>query len=74
MKRRHAHSLRRRYGRGRGRGYSHGCSLGPQAITRPVGRGLYEVVVVDRHGNVLRKLAHRVPYRNALAIVLRRHG
>ncbi len=62
--RRKRHALRRRYGR----------TLGPQAITRPAGRGRYDVIVVDNRGEVLRTLARRIPLRYAQTIIRSRHG
>lgn len=61
MKRRR---LRSRYGR----------TMGPQAITRPAGGGLYDVVVVDSKGTVLETLHRRLPLGVARKVVARRHS
>lgn len=53
------HRLRRRYGR----------SLGPQAITRPAGRGLVDVLLVDSRGHTLRTLRRGVTYATAVRLI-----
>ncbi len=58
--------LRKRHGR-------RGHALGPQAITRPAGGGLYDVVLVDGHGSVLETLHRRLPYGVARKVIARRH-
>jgi len=60
--------LRKRHGRGR-----HGRALGPQAITRPAGAGLYDVVIVNGRGDVLETLHRRLPYGAARKVIARRH-
>ena len=57
-------ALRRRYGR---------AISGPQAISRPVGGGMYAVIEVDGKGTTLRTLARRVPYSLA-KVIIRKHG
>ena len=57
-------ALRRRYGR---------AISGPQAISRPVGGGRYDVIEVDGKGTTLRTLARRVPYGLA-KVIIRKHG
>jgi hypothetical protein len=57
MKRRRA--LHRRYGR----------AFGPQAITRPAGRGLYDVIEVDSRGHTLRTLKRGVTYGKAAQFI-----
>lgn len=44
----------------------HGRSLGPQAITRPVGGGMFDVLLVDSKGHTLRTLARKVTRASAL--------
>lgn len=51
--------LRRRYGR----------ALGPQAITRPAGRGLVDVLLVDNKGHTLRTLRRGVTYSTATRLI-----
>ena len=53
--------LRKRYGR----------TMGPQAITRPAGGGLVDVVLVDSKGTVVRTLHRKVPYGVARQIIRR---
>ncbi len=48
--------------------------MGPQAITRPAGSGLHDVVVVDGKGTVLEVVARRLPFAVARRVVARRHG
>ena len=62
-RRRRKGALRKRYGRRYGR------MLGPQAITRPAGHGLFDVVLVDGRGTVLRPLARKVSYEHAVRVV-----
>lgn len=62
MRRRRARALRRRYGR---------SFMRPHAISRPVGRGMYRVIVVDPEGDELQQLANRVPYSIARDIIKR---
>ena len=50
MKRRKGHALRKRYGR----------TLGPQAITRPAGGGMVNVILVDSKGRTLRTIAKSI--------------
>ena len=61
--RRRGRALRRKYGR---------AIHGPQAITRPVGGGMYEVIEVDSKGTRLHTIAKRVPYSLAKTIIKRR--
>lgn len=58
-------ALARRHG-GRRR---HGHAMGPQPISRPLGGGMYKVVLVDSKGTELRTIAKRVPYTKALQII-----
>lgn len=67
MRHRRGRALRRRHGR-RGHAFT-----GPQAISRPAGGGLYNVVEVDSRGTQLRTLARRVPMSLARTII-KRHG
>ena len=55
--------MRRKYGR---------AIHGPQAITRPVGGGMYEVIEVDSKGTRLHTIAKRVPDSLAKTIIKRR--
>jgi hypothetical protein len=61
--------LRRRYGRRYGRAWA-----AESVITRPAGGGLYDVVLVDSRGGLVRTLHRRVPYGEAVSIVRRSHS
>ena len=58
-------SLRRRYGR---------AWASESAISVPAGGGLYDVVLVDSKGGLLRAIAKRVPYAKAQGIIQRVHA
>lgn len=56
------------------RRHRRGRAIGPQAITRPAGGGLYDVVLVDGRGSVIETLHRRLPYGVARKVISRRHS